>query len=345
MRIAILGSWRSEDASAWSQRDEPGFQAAVERMARALVELGHSLVVGSDAPHTADAIAARAVAASSGGEHRERIHVLAPEADAVRFPDLRGEHPRLFLEIAIPADRQATAKVFQVRYADAILLVGGARMTQQAGLTAAVSGKRLVCVGSFGGAASTLNKLFMSSRGNWGNNVGGVKDLALLQGPWSDVLVEDVVLGLRANRKPRILVIHGRAPDRDRLKAHLEGLGLPKPIVLVDEIVPSRHIGTKFEELASVVDAAIAVCTPDDLAALADGPGGAVTSRARQNVWLETGWFWGRLGLDRVLMLTRGEIELPSDLLGLEMYGYRDEPRERAAEIDAFLARVGEGRP
>lgn len=40
-------------------------------------------------------------------------------------------------------------------------------------------------------------------------------------------------------------------------------------------------------------------------------------SRARQNVVLELGYFAGRIGRNRVLALKRGQLELPSDFLGV----------------------------
>ena len=59
--------------------------------------------------------------------------------------------------------------------------------------------------------------------------------------------------------------------------------------------------------------------------------------RARENVWLEAGWFWGRLGRENLLALSRGEIEFPSDLTGLEVYGYQENPTERAEKLRAYL--------
>jgi Predicted nucleotide-binding protein containing TIR-like domain len=39
--------------------------------------------------------------------------------------------------------------------------------------------------------------------------------------------------------------------------------------------------------------------------------------RPRQNVVLELGYFAAKLGRDKTFVLTKGEIELPSDMLGL----------------------------
>jgi CAP12/Pycsar effector protein, TIR domain len=344
MRIAVFGSWREGDKRDWQLEDPGGFRRAAEMLGRRIVELGHSLVVGTDGADTADYLAASGAAAALGQEASRRVHILAPRGKG-SFTQLRRDHPRFFIEQAIPADDWAPAKVFQVRYADAILILAGAKASRQAGLTAAVSGKRLVCLGSFGGAARGLNELFMQSRASWGTSLPDSETLGALQSPWSDVLVDDVLSALGADGKPKILIIHGRAHDRDTLKSYLrDALHLPEPTVLVDEKTPSHLIPDKFEELASKVDGAIALCTPDDVGSLAESkPPNAGEFRARQNVWLEIGWFWGRLGLRRVLVLTRGEISVPSDLDGIERYKYADQPHERADEIKAFLANIGRG--
>jgi hypothetical protein len=341
MRIAVFGSWRSADVARWRLTDEPGFRRAAEMVGRRLVELGHSLVVGTDGEDTADYRAALGAATAFGETLSRRVHILGPQGRGL-FGGLRAKHPRFFIEHAIPADDWAPAKVFQVRYADAILAMAGAQATRQAGLTAAVSGKRVVCVGSFGGAARALNELFVQSRSSWGPNLPDEETLGALQSPWHDGLVADISAMLGAEGKPRILIIHGRAEDRNGLKAYLrDRLGLPEPTVLVDEKTPSHLIPQKFEELASRVDGAIALCTPDDVGSLAGTE--ASEPRARQNVWLEIGWFWGRLGLRRVLILSRGKVTIPSDLDGVERYEYTEQPHDRVEEIDAFLANINRG--
>ena len=67
---------------------------------------------------------------------------------------------------------------------------------------------------------------------------------------------------------------------------------------------------------------------------------GGKRARARQNVWVEVGWFWGRLGRSRVLLLVRGDVETPSDLDGLFFFRYRRSVSERKSEINRFLAQV-----
>ena len=56
--------------------------------------------------------------------------------------------------------------------------------------------------------------------------------------------------------------------------------------------------------------------TPDDVGAPKDKQD-EFKPRARQNVVLELGYFWGRLGRGRVCVLHKGGVELPSDMQGL----------------------------
>jgi predicted nucleotide-binding protein len=346
MRIAVLGSWRRVDRDAWKLIDEEQFVRATQSLGRRIVELGHALVVGSDGRDTADYLAAEAAATAFGSQLTRRVHILAPRRGRRFFEDLRRRYPQFFVEHAIPVDDWSPAKVFQVRYADAVVILAGARESRQAGLTAAVAGRRVVAVGSFGGAAFALNELLMQSRESWDENILDSETLGVLQNPWNDALVDEVMSGVRALNQPRILIIYGRADDRNSLKAYLRDVkGLPEPIVLVDEMKAGISIATKFSEMASRVDGAIALCTPDDIGGLATGGElGDAEPRARQNVWLEIGWFWGRLGLNRVMIMTRGDLEVPSDLAGIERYAYEDTPQSLVKEIDAFLASVGQSR-
>jgi predicted nucleotide-binding protein len=99
-----------------------------------------------------------------------------------------------------------------------------------------------------------------------------------------------------------------------------------------------KTLPEKFEYIASQVDACIAVATPDDVGGLNYDTN--MKPRARQNVWLETGWFWGVLGRNRVMILCNGEIEMPSDLQGIEVYYYDSRPSEKLEQIRLFIDRI-----
>ena len=72
----------------------------------------------------------------------------------------------------------------------------------------------------------------------------------------------------------------------------------------------------KFEDFAARAGFAVVLITPDDQG-FPKGKKDQKKYRARQNVILELGYFAAKLGRHRTVVLTNGEIELPSDVLGL----------------------------
>lgn len=139
----------------------------------------------------------------------------------------------------------------------------------------------------------------------------------------------------------KTLIIHGHAEkERYELRNFIQnGLGLPLPVVMADAVKPGKTLPQKFEALANEVEFAVALLTPDDKGkAVAEQ---AYRQRARQNVLVEVGWFWGRLGLDRVLLLVKGEVEIPSDLDGLEFYKFKQSPLELSEKIREFYKAHG----
>jgi predicted nucleotide-binding protein len=134
------------------------------------------------------------------------------------------------------------------------------------------------------------------------------------------------------------MLIHGHASDRYELEAWLQRhQELCETRVMQEEFSASQLLPQKLEELSAWADGAIALATPDDVG----GPVGKETSpRARQNVWVEVGWFWGRLGRESLLLLRKGEVEIPSDLQGLLYYSYSEFPSERAEQIRDFSERL-----
>jgi predicted nucleotide-binding protein len=59
--------------------------------------------------------------------------------------------------------------------------------------------------------------------------------------------------------------------------------------------------------------------------------------RARQNVVMEVGWAWGKLGRHRCLLLKHGDVELPSDLAGADVETFQKTPTECIATVYAFI--------
>jgi Zn-dependent protease with chaperone function len=134
-----------------------------------------------------------------------------------------------------------------------------------------------------------------------------------------------------------LLVIHGH--DRLsllELKDFLHGT-FPQvlPKVMATETVGALALPEKFETIASNVSGAIAIITPDDIGgAVGLGPS---ELRTRQNVVMEIGWAWGRLGRDRCLLLVRGEVHLPSDLSGADVHAFTKTPAECGEIVRSFI--------
>jgi predicted nucleotide-binding protein len=111
----------------------------------------------------------------------------------------------------------------------------------------------------------------------------------------------------------KIFVVHGHAGEpREAVARFIERLGF-EPIILHEQANQGRTVIEKFEA-HSDVGFAVVLLTPDDVG----GPTqGQQQPRARQNVVLELGYFIGRLSRARVCALKAGELELPSDIIGI----------------------------
>ena len=111
----------------------------------------------------------------------------------------------------------------------------------------------------------------------------------------------------------RTIIIHGHdETNMLKLQALLtRKLKLPEPVIMSQEMVPGASLPEKFEQLASKVGFAIALLTPDDVGRPKSSAASEERSRPRQNTLVEIGWFWGRLGRERILLLLKKDLELP----------------------------------
>ena len=110
------------------------------------------------------------------------------------------------------------------------------------------------------------------------------------------------------------------------------------PVMMALETLGGATLPEKFERLAAEARGAIAVLTPDDIGSAVNAA--VPQARARQNVVLEIGWFWGRLGRARCLLMSRGALEMPSDLSGVECLEYIRSPREHFHTLMDFITRL-----
>ena len=174
----------------------------------------------------------------------------------------------------------------------------------------------------------------------------------------------------------RVFIVHGRDYESvNELKTILVELGL-NPIVLHEQPSRGRTVVEKLEDYSDV-GYAFAILTPDDqgiseeeVAKLLSNAVGkenpnsedvkdffknnrteAVFTfsklfslfrlRARQNVVMEFGYFWGLLGRDRVCCLYKGDVELPSDMHGIVYVPFKQSVNETRSMIVRELKAAG----
>ncbi len=125
---------------------------------------------------------------------------------------------------------------------------------------------------------------------------------------------EEIETKIVNDKFDKIFIVHGHDDELKQAVARLiEKQGI-KAIILSEQIDPGKTIIEKIEKHGDV-SAAICLFTPDDLGKVKTGK--RTKPRARQNVVLEAGYFIGRLGRERVILIATNDIELPSDLNGV----------------------------
>ena len=166
--------------------------------------------------------------------------------------------------------------------------------------------------------------------------------------PFSSFFLKDKTLsdvgamGVDVAGKPfdskEVFIVHGHNEGaRSQLKSLLAALGL-QPIVLSEQTHRGRTIIEELEHHSKTCSFAIVLLTPDDV--VGDHSQKPIW-RARQNVILELGWFMGRLGRENVILMSQGEVELPSDVYGVLYLPFKTDLHEVAAQISQQLRDVG----
>src|SRR6185295_18656198 len=130
---------------------------------------------------------------------------------------------------------------------------------------------------------------------------------------------------------------------RDQLELALHRLGL-EPFVLMNTSGGGKTI---IEALEGKIgrdyssDFGIVLMTPDDLGYSKQESPDRAEPRARQNVILETGMLLSSLTRERMAIVVKGHVELPSDLQGIIRYGYNDHVKEIVPKLCQRLKETG----
>jgi predicted nucleotide-binding protein len=132
----------------------------------------------------------------------------------------------------------------------------------------------------------------------------------------------------------RIFIVHGHDMENAlRLQARLKDRYDCEPVILSEEPSKGRSIIEKFESEAANCSYAFILFTPDDFVK----KNNEEYMQARPNVILELGWFYGRLGRDRVCILFRKGTSIPSDLGGIGRIEFTSSIDEKILDIESEL--------
>jgi predicted nucleotide-binding protein len=159
----------------------------------------------------------------------------------------------------------------------------------------------------------------------WFDGPGPAK--AALQASIESALVGDGTLKEFDPSGKTIFVVHGRDhTSRDQLQLVLFKLGL-QPFVLQDTGGGGKTIIEALEKMIGKKPASafgIVLLTPDDMGYLKEDGTAEAKPRARQNVILELGMLLSSLTRERVAILQKGIVELPSNLDGVLYLPFND---------------------
>jgi hypothetical protein len=193
MRILIVGSSTETNPPA-------NFQTACRDIGAALARGGHTIIIGSDGPQTADRYVAEG-ANSVGGKHdvivyrppeQEPLH--DPGESDVPFANEIALFPNLNFQYKFRPGSWAVAHTAGIREADAAIIIGGKRSSELVGQIAPILGKPVLALPMFGGAGQSIwnnlegvygfsdkqkQQLLVRGQDSLGNTVEGlIRDLA-----------------------------------------------------------------------------------------------------------------------------------------------------------------------
>lgn len=183
-----------------------------------------------------------------------------------------------------------------------------------------------------GFAGENLSLTLRPGRQSGGINLGSITVLASIDsqgqliGRWRSTIGTEGIFSAKrfelstlAQSLPKnnsVFLVHGHDEGAKQAVARfLEQLGIT-PVILQEQINRGMTLIEKFEDFASRAGFAIVLMTADDIGYPINQEE-KKRNRPRQNVVLELGYFSARLGRNRTLVLMKGDVELPSDVLGL----------------------------
>lgn len=129
-----------------------------------------------------------------------------------------------------------------------------------------------------------------------------------------------------------VYIGHGRDNDWKIIKEELQD----KHKIMVETYETGARAGHTIrdvlEDMSSKSQFAILVCTAEDIQK-------DDKVRARQNVIHEAGLFQGKLGFNKAIIVMKKNVEMPSNLDGIQQIRYNDNIKETISDILATITR------
>ncbi len=348
MRIAVVGSFPPKRDDRWPLRGTTRrFRGACFSLGETIARLGYALDVQYDRLEDADThfVNGYMTEARKRPKTAHRITVWQPrrKARSSPFGQQMRETPNLFAIENAGTGKWDSARFKMCWNADVTLMIGGHARSEVSAYLVMAAGRTLIPISSFGGAAELMLPLIEQRFLN-AQPLPRPLSLGNLKQLWSSELLGQIKASLVA--APSIIVIHGNLTHARKVRTFISrGLRWPARITLMrDEYEVGETLPEKWERIAGGNNCvAIVIASADDVGRRRtekkDKP------RARQNVWLEVGWFWARGGgRKRILILPQvinsdKLVEVPSDLQGLEIFPWKRDPLEQKERINDFLQR------
>ncbi|MEJ0865696.1 nucleotide-binding protein [Klebsiella pneumoniae] len=146
-------------------------------------------------------------------------------------------------------------------------------------------------------------------RGKWRSSIG-------TEGVFNAEKFDESELKTELPESNSVFLVHGHDEGTKHSVARfLEKLGV-EPVILQEQINKGMTIIEKFQEFAKRAGFAVILMTPDDYGYPINNEQNK-SLRARQNVILELGYFTALLGREKTMVLIKGDIEIPTDALGI----------------------------
>jgi predicted nucleotide-binding protein len=353
--VGVAGKMRDTDDGEWPRTaSQKEFKEFCRWFGEQVGSHGHRLVVRSHKKETADRNVVEGylrVYNRADGAAREHLRIFVTGGSRSHphsYAAIGEGYPGLFASLPLRTPRPRSDHLIACTQCHATVCIGGGSRTELIGHAVLAARRQLVPIVGSGGAAKALYE-FATRQSDGAFLPHQIGRETLLQDLPAPQLQEQLGRWLAdAAAGPTVVLIHGHDLHAvESLKQVLQrDCALPERNVRLmrEEVSGATSLIDKWERVAREATAAIVLATPDDEGALRPSRGQRLITqpRARQNVWLEFGWMWSSLQhLGRLLVLTKAranlELEVPSDVKGIEVISFEKTPEEQAEKIKRFI--------